>query len=144
MALTYNKINDFVEQIGLRQHELNADTHRVALSNSAPLATNTILANITQIANGNGYTTNGEDAQNTWAESSGTATLTGTAITWTGGASAMAAFRYAVYYNNTTYTLVNPLICWWDYLSSITLQTGETASWRPNSSATTGTVFTLA
>ena len=143
MALAYNKFFDFVEQLGLIEHQLNTDTHRVALSNTAPAQTNTILANITQIASGNGYTTNGEDAQNTWAESSGTATLTASQIVWTGGASAMAAFRYAVYYSNATRGLVNPLIAWWDYGSAITLQPGETATWKPNS-ASSGTVFTLA
>ena len=143
MALTYNKFQDFVEQLGLREHQLNTDTHRVALSNTAPVNTNTVLANITQIASGNGYTTLGEDAQNTWAEASGTATLTAAQIVWTGGASAMAAFRYAVYYSNATnVTLVNPLIAWWDYGSAITLQPGETATWKPNS-ASSGTVFTL-
>lgn len=144
MALTYNKFQDFVEQLGLREHQLNTDTHRVALSNIGPVNTNTILANITQISSGNGYTTLGEDAQNTWAESAGTATLTASQIVWTGGASAMATFRYAVYYSNATnVTLVNPLIAWWDYGSGITLNPGETATWKPNSSAS-GSVFTLA
>jgi hypothetical protein len=146
MALTYNKFQGFCGDIGLGSHpNLNTDTHRVVLVPAAntPVNTNTILSNITQIASGNGYTTNGEDAQNTFSRTGGTATLTASQIVWTGGAAAMAAFQYAVYYSQNSANLVNPLIAWWDYLSAITLNPGETATWKPNSSAS-GTVFTIA
>lgn len=145
MADTYNKFLDFAEQIGLREHQLNTDTHRVALSNTLPVNTNTILANITQIANGNGYVTLGEDAQNTWAETAGTGTLTAQQIVWTSASAGMATFQYAVYYSNqTNVTLVNPLIAWWTRAAgALTLAVGETFTWKPNSSSS-GTVFTIA
>jgi hypothetical protein len=142
MALAYNKFNDFVSQLGLLGHQLNTDAHKVALSNTGPVATNTVLANITEIASGNGYTTGGSGATNTYSASSGTGTLNASQIVWTGGAAAMATFRYAVYYSTATRNVTNPLVGWWDYGSGITLNPGETATWKP-SSATSGAVFTI-
>lgn len=145
MPATYVKYLDFAEQIGLAEHNLNTDTHRVALTASAITNTNTILSNITQIASGNGYTTNGEDAQNVWAETAGTGTLTGTNVTWTAGPAAMATARSVIYYSNQTRGLVNPLICGWDYgAGGFTLNIGETFSIKFNSGVSSGTVFTLA
>jgi hypothetical protein len=140
----YNKFQDFVEQLGLGKHNLNTDTLNVCLTNSAPLATNTILSDITQIANGNGYTTDGADTQNTWAETAGTATLTGTKVVWTCVTAAMGPFRYVVLFNATQATPLKPLIGWWDYGSAVTLQVGETFSVKFNSSDTTGSIATLA
>lgn len=59
----YNKFQDFVEQLVLAKHNFDGSTHvfKVALSNTAPSASNAVLADITQIANGNGYTTGGTD-----------------------------------------------------------------------------------
>ena len=146
MADTYVKFRDFVEQLGLVAHNLNTDTHRVALVPAAntPVNTNTILSNITQIANGNGYTTLGEDAQNTWAEATGTATLTATAITWTSSGAGMAAFQHCVYYANQSTVLVNPLICFWSRAAgALTLAVGETFTIKFNSLTGAQTVFTL-
>lgn len=147
MADTYVKFQDFVEQLGLLKHDLLNDTHRVVLVPAAntPVNTNTILGNITQIASGNGYTTDGEDAQNTWAETTGTATLTATAITWTSASAGMAAFQHCVYYNNTTRTIVNPLICFWTRAAgALTLAVGETFTIKFNSLTGAQTVFTMA
>jgi len=143
MALTYNKFNSFVSELGLMGHQLNTDTHKVALTNAAPVATNTIFANITDLTAGNGYTAGGSGATNSYSASGGIGTLTASQIVWTGGASAMATFRYAVYYNSNTHNVVAPLIGWWDYGSGITLNPGETATFKPNSSSS-GTVFTIA
>lgn len=138
------KFQDFVEQLGLAKHQLNTDTQKIVLTNTAPNATDTTLSAITQISSGNGYTTGGEDIQNTWAESGGTGTLTGTKVTWTAGPSSMAAFRYVVLYNDTQTSPADPLMLYWDYGSSLTLAAGETFDWRPNNSTTTGTVLTIA
>ncbi len=56
---SFNKFNSFVDDIAKGVHNLSTGALKVVLTNSAPVATNTILANITQIANGNGYTTGG-------------------------------------------------------------------------------------
>lgn len=122
----FNKFQVFVENVAEKVHNLGADVLKVALSNTAPVATNTILANITQISGTNGYTTGGTQA--TIASSSHTAgtyklVLNDVVFTATGS---MGPFRYAVLYNDTPTSPVDPLIGWWDYGSSITLAATET------------------
>ncbi len=140
----YNKHNDFVEQLGLAKHQCNTDTFKILLTNTAPTAANTIKSDLTEISAGNGYTAGGEDTQNTYAEASGTATCTGTKVVWTASGGTIGPFRYVDMYNDTQTSPADPLISWWDYGSAITLQIGETFSWKPNNSDTTGTIFTLA
>jgi hypothetical protein len=141
---SFNKHQDFVEQLGLAKHNLNTDTHKCLLTNTAPTAANAVKADLTEISAGNGYTAGGEDAQNTWAESSGTGTLTGTKIVWTASGGTIGPFRYVDIYNDTQTSPADPLIGWWDYGSSITLQIGETFSVKFNNSDTTGTILTIA
>lgn len=124
---TYNKFNDFAEQIGLAVHNLNTHTLKVALTNTAPVATNTIFANITEIGAGNGYTAGGEDAQNTWSENpAGTGELVCVDVVWTASGGTIGPFRYVVLYNDTPTSPVDPLLGWWDYGSNVTLNDGET------------------
>ena len=140
----YNKHNDFVEQLGLGKHIFGTHVLKCLLTNTAPTAANSIKSDLTEISAGNGYTAGGADAQGTWAEASGTATLTGTMIVWTASGGTIGPFRYVDLYNDTQTTPADPLIGWWDYGSSITLQIGETFSVKFNNSATTGSIFTLA
>lgn len=121
---TFNKFHSFVEALAEKVHNLGADTLRVALTNTAPVATNTVLANITQIASGNGYTTGGTTANLTSsAQTSGLYRLVLADVVFTATGS-MGPFRYAVLYNDTATN--DELIGWWDYGSSITLASGET------------------
>ena len=122
---TFNKFNSFVEAVAEKVHNLGSDTLKVVLTNSAPSATNTVLANITQIANGNGYTTGGSTAaQSSSAQSSGTYKLVLDPVVFTATGS-MGPFRYAVLYNDTATN--DELIGWHDYGSSVTLaNAGET------------------
>lgn len=139
---SYNKFNDFAEQIGLAQHNLNTDQLNIYLSNVAPVATNTVFGTPAEFAGGTGYTARGIDTQNTWAESpAGTGTLTGTKAVWTASAADWAAFRYVVLFNETNAT--DMLIAWWDYGSALTLGNGETFTVKFNSGDPTGTIFTL-
>lgn len=122
---TFNKFNSFVEAVAEKVHNLGSDTLKVVLTNSAPSATNTVLANITQIANGNGYTTGGSTAaQSSSAQSSGTYKLVLDPVVFTATGS-MGPFRYAVLYNDTAAN--DELIGWHDYGSAVTLaNAGET------------------
>lgn len=121
---TANKFNCFVEDVAEKVHNLGSDTLKVALTNSAPSASNTVLANITQISNGNGYTTGGTQAtQSSSAQSSGTYKLVLGDVVFTASGS-MGPFCYAVLYNDTSAS--DSLILWWDYGTSVTLATGET------------------
>ena len=49
---TLQKFNDFAEQVLRGAHNFGANTLKVALTNTAPLATAAVLADITQISGG--------------------------------------------------------------------------------------------
>jgi hypothetical protein len=140
---SFNKFQDFVEQLCLAKHNLNTDTLSVYLSNATPSTSlDAIKADLAEITNQNGYTAP-IDTQNTFAEAAGTGTLTGTmcVVTATG---AIGPFQYVVLYNDTQTSPADPLIGWWDYGSAISLANGETFSIKFNNSATTGTILTIA
>jgi hypothetical protein len=124
---TFFKFNVFVEHIAEKVHDLNADTLKIYLSNEAPLATDTIKADIAEISAGNGYTSGGITVGNkTSAHTSGTYKLSSTDNPeWTAAGGTIGPFRYAVLYNDTPTSPTDPLIGAWDYGSSITLQIGE-------------------
>lgn len=142
----YNKFQDFVEQALLAKHDFSGAGHvfKAFLTNEAPLATDTVKLDMVEITAGNGYTAGGEDSQNTLAEATGTATVTGTKIVWTAAGGTIGPFRYVVLYNDTQTAPADALVSWWDYGSALTLQIGETFSVKFNNSETTGTIFTLA
>lgn len=126
---TYNKYEKFVEDMWNKVHDLfgTTDTCMIALTNTAPnLATHTVLADITEISAGNGYTAGGTDAQNDSTRTGGTVTLTGVDVVFTASGGSMATFRYPVFYNTTPTSPADPLIAEWDYGSAVTLATGET------------------
>jgi len=120
----YNKFQSFVELLAEKAHNLGADVLKVALTNTAPVNTNTVLANITQISGTNGYTTGGTAASITSsAQTSGTYKLVLADVVFT-ATGAVGPFQYAVLYNNTATN--NELIAWWDYGSAVTLANGDT------------------
>lgn len=124
--VAYNKINVFVQDLANKKHDLSADSFKVALTNTAPVATNTILSNITQIANGNGYTTDGTAATITSStQTSGTEKWILQSVVYT-ATGTVGPFQYAVLHNSTQTTPLKPLIAWWDYGSAVTLASGDT------------------
>jgi hypothetical protein len=123
----YNKFQCFVEDVAEKVHNLGADSLKVLLTNSAPVNTNTIKANLTEISAGNGYSAGGATPTiSSSAQTSGTykLTLADAVITASGGS--IGPFRYAVLWNDTPTSPADPLIAWWDYGSSITLLDTET------------------
>lgn len=124
---SFNKFQQFVEDVGRKVHNLDADTLKVVLTNTAPNATDATLSQITQISNGNGYTTGGSTAaSNDYTQASGTAKLTATDVVFTASGGSVGPFRYAVLYNDTPTSPADPLIGYWDYGSAVTLASGET------------------
>ena len=126
---TYNKFQDFVEQLGKGTHQLHAAGHtfRVYLSNTVPSASlDAVKADLAEFAGGTGYAAGGADIQNDYTETNGTATLVGTDVVYTAGAADWVAFQYVVLYNDTPAAPADPLIAWWDYASALTLGNGET------------------
>lgn len=122
---TFQKINSFVENIAEKVHNLGADTLKVALTNTAPVATNTVLANLTSVL----PTTNLSGATpfnltvSASSQTSGTYKLViaDLVLTDTG---AVGPFRYIAIYNDTATN--KELIGWYDYGSSITMASGDT------------------
>jgi len=124
---TFNKFNQFVEDLAEKVHNLGSDTLKVALSNTAPSASNTVFANITEISAGNGYTAGGTAATiSSSAQTTGTYKLVLADVVFTASGGSIGPFRYVVLYNDTPTSPADPLIGWYDYGSSISLNTGET------------------
>lgn len=132
MAVSPTKFQDFVGHLGLGYHgNLNSNTINVALfqAAAAPSASgDSVYADLTnEVANGNGYTTGGQDVVNTFSETGGTATLSGqTDTVWTASGGTIPNIRYPVLYNTNSTTALNALIFYYDYGSEITLQDTET------------------
>lgn len=122
---TFTKFNAFVEHLAGGVHNLQTGALTIALSNTAPTAsTNAVLADITQIA----YTNLSSRVVtvSSSSQTAGTYSLVCTDLVLTQSTTTSAAFRYVILYNDTPTSPADPLICYWDYGSSITLAPGET------------------
>jgi hypothetical protein len=118
---TFNKFNSFVEALSEKVHNLGSDTLTVALTNTLPVNTNTVLANITQISYTNLSTR--VLAGVTSAQTSGTYKLDADDLVLTASGT-VAQFRYVVLYNDTAAS--DQLIGWYDYGAAVDLLNGET------------------
>lgn len=126
---TFNKFQQFAEDLGKGVHQLHAAGHtlKVYLTNATPSAADdAVKTDLAEITAENGYPSGGTDIQNDYTETSGTGTLTGTDVVFTASGGSFGPFRYAVLYNDTPTSPVDPLIGWWDYGSSISCNIGET------------------
>jgi hypothetical protein len=123
---TFNKFQAFVEHMAEKVHNLGADTLKVSLHNTAPVATNSVFADLTEIGAGNGYSAGGtQSSQSSSAQTTGTYKLVIGDVTFTASGGTIGAFRYPVLYNDTPTSPADALIGYWDYGSSITLNSGE-------------------
>jgi hypothetical protein len=128
---TFNKVNDFVEHVAEKVHNLGSDTLTVALSNTAPGSEtsdptadgNGVLANVTQISYTNLSTRVITTASS--AQTSGTYKLTLTDLVLTASGGAVAEFRYVYIYNDTPTSPADPLIGYYDYGAGLTLADGD-------------------
>jgi hypothetical protein len=124
---TFNKFNQFVEDLASGVHQFQAAGHtlKVYLSNATPSASlDAVKADLAEITNQNGYTAP-VDIQNDMTETGGTATVTAVDVVIT-ASGAVGPFQYAVIYNDTPTSPADPLIGWYDYGSAVTLANGET------------------
>lgn len=118
---SYTKFNSFVEAVAEKTHNLGSDVLKVALTNTVPVNTNTVLANITEIS----YTNVSTRALtiSSSAQSSGTYKLVIADLVLTASGT-VGPYRYVVIYNDTATN--DELIAWWDIASNVTLQSGDT------------------
>lgn len=122
----FSKFNIFVLDISNGKHNLGSDTLKVMLTNSAPVATNAILTDITEISAGNGYSAGGTQAtlvSNT--QTSGTEKLILNNVTFTASGGSIGPFRYCVLYNATQTSPNHPLIGYYDYGTNLTITSGN-------------------
>jgi len=125
MSVPYNKFDQFVEDLAHKVHNLGSDQLKVALcaAANAPIASNEVLANLTQIAYTNLSTRNITLVSS--GQASGAYSLVLADLTLTASGGAAEAFRYVVIYNDTPTSPADPLIGWFDYGANLTLNNGE-------------------
>lgn len=123
---TYNKFQQTVEDMAEGVYKCSTDQFTVALCEAAnaPVATNSVLADLTQIS----YTNCSSRDLTTSAsgQTSGTFTHLFADLVLTASGGTVGPFRYVVIYDNTPTSPADPLLCWYDYGSDITLASGET------------------
>ena len=122
---TYNKFNQVVEDVMEGVYTASTDQFTVALcaAANAPVATNSVLADLTEISYTNLSSRN--LTTSTSSQTSGTFTQLFADLVLT-ASGAVATFRYVVIYNNTPTSPADPLLCWYDYGSDLTLANTET------------------
>lgn len=122
--VTYNKFNSWIEGM-VEGVNLQTDTLKVALTNTAPTASNSVLGDLTTVSTAN----------------LDSVTLTVSSSTQTGGtykiivadkvmtaSGSVGPFRYLVVYDDTAAN--DPLICWFDYGASVTLAANDTFTFK--------------
>lgn len=128
---TYAKINDWVDYLG-EDVDLASDTIKAVLSNTAPASEtsnptadgNGVLSNVTQIANGNGYTTGGNALSGvTYTQTGGVGKLDATDLVITASGGAMGTWRYVYLVDDTV--AAKPLLGVWDVGSAVSLGDGD-------------------
>ena len=128
---SFVKINDFVAN-AVENMDLESDTLKIALSNTAPSSessnptadTNGILGNVTQISYSN--LSSRTLTTSSSGQSGGVYKLVLADLTLTASGGSVAAFRYVYIYNDTVTSPADPLIGYYDYGSSLTLNDGDT------------------
>lgn len=140
MSVTYNKFNQFTKDLIDGIHLFGTHAYKIMLTNTAPVATNSIKSDLTDISAGNGYTAGGTATTITESTASGTAKVKGSNVTFTASGGDVGPFRYAAIYNDTQSSPVKPLVGWYDYGSALTLH--DTDSFTVNLDQTNG-IFTI-
>jgi len=129
-----------VQDLARKKHALNTDVLKIMLSNVAPVSTNAVKTDITEITAGFGYTAGGNVAAFVSdIDTSGTYKLILNPVTFTAAGGNIAQFQYAALYNSTAAAL--NLIGWYDYGVPIIVTNGN--SFQVALDQTNGT-FTLA
>lgn len=140
---TFNKVNDFVVN-AVHNMDLESDQIVVALSDTAPGSEapnpttdgNGVLANVTEVTYTNLSSRNVTTTSST--QTSGTYKLVLDDLTLTSTGGATGPFRYVYLYDDTVATPADPLIGYYDYGSSLTLNDGD--SLTLDFSATNGVI----
>lgn len=117
----FQKFDQFVQDVAHGVHDLGSDQVVVALCNTAPVAGNSVLADLTEVSYADCSSRNVSTTSS--AQVGGLYKLTLTDLTLTSSGT-VGPFRYVVLYND--HVAGDPLIGYYDYGSSITLNNTET------------------
>lgn len=129
---TYVKYESAIENIANKIIDAfgTNDTWKAAICTDAPVVgTDTVLADRTQIAGSNGYTTGGDNITFNSTRTGGTITATATDVVWTaagGNLGASTTGRYIDIYDDTPTGPIDPLVAYYDYGATFTVADGET------------------
>lgn len=136
----YNKFNDYVNQKNRAVHNWATHAFKLAFCNVAPVAGNSVLADLTQIAAGNGYVAGGIALTGVAINSAaGVTTVSANQVTLTAAGGSIATFRYYALYNDTA--AADNLVAWWDHGVAVNLADGDSFTVKFNN-ASPGTIFT--
>jgi hypothetical protein len=120
----FNKFDQFGQDAMHKVHNLGADDIAVMLSNVAPVRTNKVKADITEIAAGNGYAAGGIIANRVSSgQVGGLYKLIMSPVQWTAAGGSIATFQYSIIYNKTT--AAGNLIGWYDYGAPVIITNGN-------------------
>lgn len=139
----FNKHQDYAEQLNRAVHNWSSHTFKAVFCNTAPVATNSVLADLTQISTAGGYTAGAGGGLTldsvTLTETTGTAKVTIADEVFTASGASVGPLRYVDMYNDSATSPADALVGWWDYGSSITLLDGEsfTIDFDPSAGAWT-------
>lgn len=128
---TFTFFDEFAENMS-GSINLNSDTFKLALTNTAPTAdTDDELGDITQISAGNGYSAGGTALANvTWAETgagTGIWKFSSDDVTFTASGGDIATHRYAVLYSDTSTN--DKLVGYVDRGASAVVTNGNSRTW---------------
>lgn len=106
-------------------HNFTSNTVKVALTNTKPIKTNEILADISQISGG-GYTSGGYSLTLTAVtKQEGVSDVIYSDLKITAGSGGTGKFQYAVIYNDTPTSPADPLIAFYDLGAEYSLAQGQ-------------------
>lgn len=127
---SFTKVNDFVVNLA-NAMDLDSDTLMIALTDTNPTAGtdvtadgNGVLANISEIAYTNLSSRTLTNVTST--QTAGTYKLSADDLVISASGGSAAPFRYIVVYNDTPTSPADPVIGYYDYGSSLTLNDGDT------------------
>jgi hypothetical protein len=124
--VAFVKFECYSEHLAEKVHDLNADTLKVYATNIPPnVATMTVKADLAEITAANGYPAGGTDVQNATSRAGMVTSVTAVDVTWTASGGSFGPLRYIVLYNDTPTSPADPLIGFWDYASSISINDTE-------------------
>ena len=124
---TYTKFQDFVEQLERGVHNFGTHVFKVALTNTAPVSTQTTwnLTDHPAPAAANGYPAGGATITVTISETGGISTVQGAQVDITATAGGIGPYRYAVLYNDSATSPLKAAIAWFDKGASESLAVNE-------------------